>query len=74
MYKLEKDYQSKVNFYDENGVFNDPPEKTGKKLFHNLNETNNSERSFGVIRKEKPVYVRKQVERDFKSQIANLQS
>jgi hypothetical protein len=71
MYKLEKDYQSRVNFYDEKGIFNDPPERGGKKLFKE-NTAPDSERSFGVVKKEKPVFVRKQVERDFKSQIGEV--
>jgi hypothetical protein len=69
MYKLEKDYKSNVNFYDEKGIFNDPPAKSGKRII-NINDSrasiaseNNStaDRSFGYIKKEKPVTLRKQL-------------
>jgi hypothetical protein len=84
MYKIEKDYGSNVNFYDERGTFNDPPPRGGKKILNNdfrnssfvsNNTNNNADKSFGAIKKEKPVHFRKPVEgrKDaFQSQIKTL--
>jgi hypothetical protein len=80
MHKLERDYNSRVNFYDEKGIYNIPPAKPGKKLFKNdlhssfVPNTSAAERSFGFIKKEKPVFVKLHIEGPnvFKSQIGTI--